>query len=214
MKASIEKCLKALLVITVVVSTPGAFGQQVVTVPAGQPVYVQSANPSIVAAAQQQQRALNTGATMNMMIGVLMLSQCMQGKPPNMMMCMIGMMALMQAAQMQNASNNTSQVLAQSAQNPQVLIQTVPAAQQTTVTSGLSALASQGYTVAPGGGGVVSPSGQVVRVTALSNPQTLASLGFSPSQVNEAGTAYSNAQSQTRAAYAQATASREPASLD
>lgn len=170
-------------------------------------------NPGIYQAAQQSSNALSSGAKMNMLIGVMMLSQCMNAKPPNTMMCMIGMMALMQGMQMQNSANATQNAIAASSSSPVVLTSSIPPSipQTPGVTAGLNYLGSSGYQVSPNG--VKMPNGSILPVKAFESPTALASLGFSPKDVEQAQTAYSSARAQAFSNNeTENTASRSPAS--
>ena len=152
-------------------------------------VMVPAPQQSMTSAATQIQRSASSGATMNTMMGAMMLGMCMQSKPPNMLLCMMGAMMLVQAMQLNNAANQAQASLA--ATNPQAQLVPIPiSAYPASVTnmpgvaSGLTSLNSAGYRVTPGG--VLLPNGQLAPASTFGSTSALAAAGFDPRAIQSA----------------------------
>ncbi len=161
---------------------------------------IQSQAQSITAAAQQAQSALQQSATMNTMMGGLLLTQCMPGglsgltggsssssksQQPNLLLCMMGAMALMQGIQASHQANQAQQAIANSASVGTFIPVPVPVpATPVAAQPGLNYLAGSGYSVTPNG--IITPTGTILQSSTFSSPSAMAKLGFSPSVIQTA----------------------------
>lgn len=146
------------------------------------PVTVIQQAPSTVNAAAQSQNANSNGAIMNMAMGGMMLGMCSAAKPPNPLMCMMGMMLMMQGMMNQQAARDSQKTATQTVAYGTVVpvVQPNPylnATQiNTNVQNGMRILSQSGYKISPEG--VKLPNGSFVPASDLSSPQALAAAGF------------------------------------
>lgn len=148
---------------------------------------------SINPAAQQGQNSQSGGSGANMAAGAALLAACMMTQPPNMALCAMGAMAMMQGGHDKDAAKQSQATYQASSNSGATGTNTSPTytdpskgtgAYSDTVKAGLQSLDDAGIKVSESG--VTMPDGTKVKASSMGNSAAMTAAGFDAKSVADA----------------------------
>lgn len=186
------------------VAVPDSGGTSPTAASAQVPSPAATQTPSINPSANNAQSSESGAAAANMAAGAALMAACMMTQPPNLALCALGALALMQGANDNNdagQSGNSATVSSQTP-SPTATPATTPTVApdptgtdsfQSSTAAGQQALAAAGYTVTPDS--VTAPDGTSVPSSQFGTSGGMAQAGFSADQIKAAQKAIADANS-------------------